>query len=198
MRKLLSAVSLAVFAAVLGSCYPDRLDTINYDMVITTYDTSASFHAVTYFLRDTVVHLVPPGGRDDITRLYDNQIINQVRQNMQARGYTSLADTNGADLQVGIAASTTDYTGYYWNYWCDWWWGYYGCYYPPYWGTYTYTVGTLFVAIGDRRQVDGATGNRQLIWIGLGNGLAGSGATAARLTAGIDQMFAQSPYIKSH
>lgn len=193
---MLKALSAGLLLVVVG-CYPDRLSTSNYDMVITTYDTAASFTAATYFLRDTVVHLVPPGGTDDITRLFDNQIITQVRTNMQARGYISLPDTNGADLHVAIAVSTTEYTGYYWNYWCDIWYGYYGCYYPPYWGTYSYTLGTLFVTIGDRRQV-GAGGKRELIWIGLANGLAGQGSTAARLTSGIDQMFAQSPYIKSH
>lgn len=196
MNRPLSAVSLICLATAAVGCYPDRLSTSNYDAVITTFDTSANFHATSFFLRDTVVHLVPPSERDDITRLYDSQIIDQVRQNMVAAGYTSLSDTVGADLQVGIAASTTDYTGYYWNYWCDWWWGYYGCYYPPYWSTYTYTIGTLLVSIGDRREV-GAGGKRALIWVGLGNGVAGTGSTAKRLTDAVDQMFAQSPYIKA-
>ena len=196
MRQPWSVAGFILLAAASGACYPDRLSNTNYDAVITSYDTTASFSAVTYFLRDTVVHLVPPGQRDDISRVYDAQIIATVRQNMGAAGYISLPDTNGADLQVGIAASTTDYTGYYWNYWCDWWWGYYGCYYPPYWGTYSYTVGTLMVALGDRRKVDG-NGNRSLIWMGLGNGVAGYN-DLSRITAAINQMFTQSPYIKAH
>lgn len=198
MRRPTSFGAIALAAALAAGCYPDRLDTVNYDAVATVYDTAGTFTATTFALADSVVHLVPPGELDNISRAFDNQIIATVRANMVARGYTEVADPNVGDLAVLLAVSTTEYQGFYWSYWCGYWgWYYpYGCYYPPYWGTYEYTTGSLFVTISDRRAA--SAGDVPLIWLAVGNGLAGTGATAARLIAAIDQMFAQSPYIQAN
>jgi len=144
------------------------------------------------------VHLVPPGEFDDISHALDAAIIAEIRDQMEDRGYTYVANPNTADLTLLPAVSTTEYQGYYWDYWCGYWgyWYPYGCYYPPYYGTYEYTVGSLFVTMSDRRLAAG--GDVPLIWLAIANGLAGTGSTAARLTDGIQQMFAQSPYINAN
>ena len=198
MRLQTSLSAMALVAAAAGAgCYPDRLDTTNYDVVATVYDTTGNFHQPTFAMSDSIVHLVPPGGNDNITRAFDTQIIARVRQNMTARGYTEVVDPTTADLDVLLAASSTEYQGYYWSYWCGYWgyWYPYGCYYPPYWGTYEYTVGSLFVAMTDRHTL--ATGKVGMVWLNVANGLAGTGATAQRLTNAIDQMFTQSPYVSA-
>jgi len=196
MRLQTSVSVLALAASVAGAgCYPDRLDTTNYDVVATVYDTSATFNKPTFAMSDSIVHLVPPGGNDNISRAFDAQIIARVRQNMTARGYVEVANPTTADFDILLAASTTEYQGYYWGYWCDYWgyWYPYGCYYPPYWGTYSYTVGSLFVAMTEPSTA--SAGKVGMVWLNVANGLAGTGATASRLTAAVDQMFTQSPYV---
>lgn len=194
-RPLVVAAACVILSAGAGGCYPNRLDGVDYDAVATVTDTTANWVATTYAMSDSVVHLVPPGEQDNISRINDAQIIATVRANMNARGYTSVATPATADLHVRVAISSTEYEGYYWNYWCGYWgyWYPYGCYYPPYYGTYSYTVGSLFVAISDRRNA--GAGDSPLIWLSVGNGVAGNGSTSVRLTSAINQMFAQSPYI---
>lgn len=195
-RPLVVAAACVVLSAGAGGCYPNRLDGVDYDAVATVTDTTANWAATTYSMSDSVVHLVPPGEQDNISRAFDATIIATVRANMNARGYTSVATPATADFHVRLAVSSTEYQGYYWNYWCGYWgyWYPYGCYYPPYYGTYTYTVGSLFVAISDRR-VTTTPNQSPLIWLSVGNGVANNGSTAARITNAINQMFTQSPYI---
>ena len=190
-RRLFAAA--AFLAALSGGCYPNRLDTVDYDIVISLHDSTANF-AGTYALRDSVLHLVAPGEQDDISRALDPFIMQEIRTNMALRGYTEITGPgaeNTADLRLAASVSSAEYTGYYWSYWCGIYW--YGCYYPPYWGTYSYTTGTLFLTMQDRRQSVG--GEFQMIWLNVGNGLLGTGANAGRVTDAINTMFAQSPYV---
>jgi uncharacterized protein DUF4136 len=199
MRLQTSFGALALAAAVFGAgCYPDRLDTTSYDVVATVRDTTAIFNtATTFSVPDSITHLIPPA-QDNISHALDLQIINQVRINMVAAGYTEVADPTTADLNLLLAVSTTEYQGYYWSDWCSFYgWYYPYCwYYPPYWGTYSYTAGSLFVVMADKRAL--SAGNVPLIWLGVGNGLVTGTATAARVTAAVDQMFDQSPYINAN
>jgi hypothetical protein len=192
MRRLLAAA--AVFAALSAGCYPNRLDSVDYDIVVSMHDSTANFAATTYYLNPNVIHLVAPGESDQISTLLDPVIINGIRTNMNARGYSELTGAGAettADVRLLAAVSTNEYTAYYWDYWCGIYW--YGCYYPPYYGTYTYTTGSLFVSMQDRRAPVG--GDFPLIWLNIGNGLLGTGANAARVTDAINTMFAQSPYV---
>ncbi len=192
MSKLLSAALLVGATATAASCYPNRLDSVDYDVVATVFDSSANFQANTFYLLDQVVHLVPPGEADNLPAFNEAAVLAQIRTNMTSRGYTEVTDSNAADIRMVSAVSTTEYQGYYWDYWCYTW--YYYC--PPYWGVYEFTVGSIFVTMKDRR-AQGASGTPPM-WLGIGNGLAGSGATTQRLSDAIDQMFAQSPYIDAN
>lgn len=193
MKRRLFATA-AIVAAMSGGCYPNRLDTVDYDIVVSMHDSTANF-AGTYSLRDTVIHLTAPGETDQISRVLDPVILATIRTNMAARGYTEIT-TPGADstanLGMGASVSSAEYTGYYWSYWCGIYY-YYGCYYPPYWGTYSYTTGTLFITMWDNRNP--VAGERQLVWLNIGNGLLGTGANANRVSDAINSMFAQSPYV---
>ena len=191
-RRLFAAAAL--LAALSGGCYPNRLDSVDYDMVVSIHDSTATFAATTYSLRDTVIHLVAPGEGDQISRLLDPVILATIRTNMNGRGYTEITGAGAediADLRLAASVSTNEYTAYYWDYWCGIYW--YGCYYPPYYGSYTYTTGSLFLTMQDRRAPVG--GDFPLIWLNIGNGLLGTGANAVRVTDAINTMFLQSPYV---
>lgn len=197
MKRRLFA-GLALLAMSSGGCYPNRLDSVDYDVVVSVHDSTANFaSANTYYLVPNVVHLVAPGDQDQISQALDPVILATIRSNMAARGYTELntpsADTSVVDLRIMAAVSTNEYTGYYWDYWCGIYW--YGCYYPPYWGTYTYTTGSLFISMQDRRNPVGT--DFPLIWLNVGNGLLGTGANANRVSDAIDTMFSQSLYVQS-
>jgi hypothetical protein len=194
--KLIAGWVLALAPLAGLGCYPNRYDSSNYDSVSTLRDTTAAFGtATTFALADSVIHLVPPGQSDELTRIYDQQILDRIRTNMTAAGYVEVANPAAANLNMMTLATSSTYYGYYWDSWCGYygWWYPYGCYYPGYWYTYEYTVGTVLIGMTDLRVV---TNNKSpLIWFAGLSGLVGQGVTPARLTAAIDQAFAQSPYI---
>jgi hypothetical protein len=183
-------------ASVAAACYPHRLDSVDYDVVATVFDSSANFKAtapattVTYYLLNQVVHLFPPGGSDNIGHGADAAVLAAIRANMTARGYTEGTDSTTVDLKLLAAATTTDYTAYYQGYYC----GIYWYYCPPYWGSYSYTLGTLLVSMKDRRVPTGA----EAMWLGMGNGLLNGTPSASRVTDAVNAMFLQSPYISAN
>lgn len=193
MKKALFSAVLVAAVAATAACYPHRLDNVNTDVVVTLYDSTANFQATTYYLRPTVVHLVPPGETDNISRVLDPVVLATIQTNMDNAGYTASTDSLTADIKVMAAATTTDYSGWYYNYWCYGW--YYYC--PPYWGYYEYTLGSVLVSLKDRRVTSTASGTNAM-WLGIGNGLLDTGANATRVTDAIDQMFRQSPYISAN
>lgn len=204
-RICIVAGAVALLAvSLLLSCYPgDELTVSDTDTVVTIFDQEADFSAqTTYAMDDTVMHLVEDGDRDDISRAYDDEILAQIVANMDALGYTRIADPAAADVNLLVGVSVRDYTGYayyggYWGYW-------YG-YYPPGWGwypyypgggyTYSYSIGTIFVLMTNPPALDANGKPSAPIWIAALNGLADAGTTVTRIENGIDQAFAQSQYL---
>lgn len=194
--KLIAGWVLALAPLAGLGCYPSRFDSSNYDSVATLRDTTAAFGtATTFALADSVVHLVPPGGTDTLSRAYDQQIVARVRTNMTAAGYTEVANPAAANLVVMTFATSSTYQGYYWDNWCGYygWYYPYGCGYPGYWYTYEYTVGTVIIGMRDNRLL--ANNKAPMIWFAGLSGLVGQGTTVTRLNTAIDQAFDQSPYI---
>jgi hypothetical protein len=201
MRSNVRLLALGTLALCAGlSCYPGRgTETTTYDSVVTVRDTNAVFNtATTFALADSVIHLITPGEPDDITRLYDQQILDRVRLNLTQAGYIEMATPATADLNVVVLVTSGTFTGYYWDYWCSyygWWYGAWGCYYPPYWYTYEFDVAALLIGMADNRQIQ--NNRAPMIWFAGATGLMGTGATAQRITDAIDQAFDQSPYIQT-
>jgi len=198
--KLIAGWALALAPLAGLGCYPDRLDSTDFDAVATLRDTTAAFgSATTFALADSVVHLVPPGETDDLSRVYDAQVLARIRTNMTAAGYTEVANPALADLTVVALATTSTYYGYYWDSWCGyygWWYPSYGCGYPNYWYAYDYTVGTLLIGMADRRLM---TNNKApMIWFAGLSGLLDQGASVTRLNTAIDQAFEQSSSYLHH
>jgi hypothetical protein len=214
LRKVASTFRIFIILAlgmvyVAGlSCYPDYgLTTADYDMVLTLSDPNTIFsNYATYAMPDTVIHPVPDGQNDDLTRVYDSQIINDVARNMNALGYTRV-DTNASnppDVVVMLSAIKSDwqvsgwYPGGYWG-WYPWYpgGGWYP-YYPGYGYSYEFTTGTVFITMIDFMNWNPDESGDSPVWGATLNGLAGDtrSGTATRITNGINQAFAQSPYLR--
>ena len=200
---------LAGLALLAAGCSPGSTpsDVSDYDVVVTLYAEDADFpSAHTFALVDTVMHIVGESGQDDISRQYDDLILSQVQADMLAQGWTEITAPDSIHkpdvaLQVGVA--TADYVHI--EYWPSYW-GYYpGWSYPSYgygWGggsytAYNYTTGTVIMAMVDLRNPNLDTETLPVMWVGAVSGVAaGTSSNETRIVAGIDQAFAQSPYLR--
>lgn len=217
-------VKLAFMAALTGlmGCYPsESLFVEELDVVVTVYDDEKDFTTFkTYALPDTVIQIGDPDDNDfvdlELTREEMDIIVGKVRSNMNALGYTEIADptTTEPDIVMAIEALAQNrtviytYPGYGWGGYWGWYPGYpgwgwgpgWGGWYPPSVGGYTYTAGTLVVHYVDAgAPVEGTPDLNPDIWIGILNGvLSQTNASDSRVTNGIDQMFDQSQYLRTN
>ena len=189
----------------LVSCYPGTIeDEEELDTVTTLFDPEEDFaQNQTYALADSIVHLCDPDDENDclpVTRAFDEDILDAVEAEMDSLGYTRIAldPNNPPDVILHVSAVATENYALVGSY-CDWWYWYYPyyCYYPPYWTTVEYHTGTVFLTMVDPARV--AENDRiPIVWFGAINGLLSTPTdNLQRALAGIDQAFAQSPYLSS-
>ena len=142
------------------------------------------------------------------------------------RRYFSEQDTTPPDVMIAVAAISTTtvtvgwwypyYPGWGWgwgwyknseasrgtDYWYGGWWGYY----PPGWGWggvpyySSYTTGTLLMEMTNPEdyRVIGNDTVTPMYWAGAVSGVLSGGNNTSRITRGIDQIFTQSPYLKTN
>ena len=202
--------SLLLICAVvlLGACrkIPD-FDELSSDFVVSTsLDKTANFTSYkTYHIADTIKYIGGVGNDSIIIGDKAKPLIDAVKSNMAARGYTFVARNASPDLGLTLTAIKdinvviSGYPG-----WWDPWWGgcywYYWCYpyYYPWSTVYTYTTGTVMLNMYDLKN---ANANRQLkgIWNITGLGALGvSGISNSQLGVdALNQGFAQSPYVQT-
>jgi hypothetical protein len=197
-KGTLGAVMILAAALALSSCYPD------YGLTVTDYDAVATYHKpdiafggyATFYLVDTVQHVLPPGGSDDYTRAFDQTILTSVENNLEALGYVRTANRLTADLAVQTSVTSQEYMVYYgWGGYWGWGW-YWPGYYPPVYG-YTYTTGSVIVDMADVLKSN-ESNQVESVWFAVLQGLTGvttGASTDARIRTGIDQAFVQSPYL---
>lgn len=178
--------------ALLWGCYPGGADYVDQlDIVLSNYDKDNDFSKLkTYSISDSVLKL-----EDDLLPQYVKPanaaiIVSRIRKNMADYGWTEVDESQSPDATIVTAAMETTYITYYYNYW-----GWYYPYYPPYYTTYT--TGTLVVQMANLTD-PGPEDQPRAIWSGLINGLmTGSSSTfTSRANQTIDQLFAQSTYLK--
>lgn len=205
-RSLPGALLLAPL--LFAGCYPETPTTINeYDLVYTDHSPSFDFQgASTYALSDSVVKVTGDLSEGEapemVDAVYGDQIIDRIRQNMNARGWTEVAATADPDVIIlpsAITTTTVNVYSYYGGYW-GWYYPYYGYgwYYPGYYPTYTsYTSGTLLIQMTDPNNIS-TSDNIPVVWVGILNGvLEGSQSSiVSRVLTNIDQAFTQSDYLK--
>jgi hypothetical protein len=222
-KSLLTITGLMATVAImfLSSCYPG--DTVTYadlDLVTTVYDKETNFQELaTFAMPDTIVQIkdtLDPSNNEDLSRAYDDLILDKIRQNMVADGFEDVTGQETVEPDVVLTVSAMATTSYYaWSYY-PYYWGWYGGwywksteyypYYPYYpWGGYTYvssyTSGTLIMQMSDMRNVTAESDSVRAVWLGAVNGLMGSTNKTdivTRLTNSIDQAFDQSSYLKQN
>jgi len=114
----------------------------------------------TYYISDTIKRQTT-NPNDSIW--FDNdskQLIDAVKANMTARGYTLVAKGSNPDLGLSMTAIKdlnigVIYPGWWWGYWgCYWGWCYYPPYYPWYGQIYTIPTGTLILDMIDLKNAN--------------------------------------------
>jgi len=198
--------SLLLAALLFTGCYPETPDYIEeYDLIYTDRSPTFDFQAATtYSIPDSVVLIT--GNLDDgelpemVNAQYGDLIIQQIRDNMDSRGWTEVAATAEPDVVILPAVNKTTNVDIYYSYggYWGWYYPYYGYGYGGYYPTYatSYETGTLYMQMNDPSDVSG-TGSVPIVWMGVINGLVeGSQASInERVLTDIDQAFAQSEYL---
>jgi hypothetical protein len=189
---------------------------INSGLVTTFNDSTFNFASLrTFAMPDTVVHLFPLGGGPPIavTRMFDQAVLDQVRQNLLDRGFIQVANpaVTRPDFVVLVGATATPeynaWVGYSWFTF----WGFYsgwkfftpgfstawGIVYPWFGliGTTSYSPGTLIVDLIPTATINTDNQSVTSAWAGVGTGLLNAGVNQASVMRSIDQMFALSPYL---
>ena len=206
--SLLALALIGVLSALyIWSCYPDSglTSTGDYDLIITQYDPNKDFSTlVTYFMPDSVEHIVPEGEEDDISREYDEQILARVAKNMNDLNYQpwDIASVDTPDIGIKVYATSTTWQGWTWypGWWGGWWGGYppgWGPWYPGYMVPYEFTTGSVVIDMYDMKAYLPDQEVTPTIWGGGINGLLGDSKSNIeyRLDRDIDQCFRQSPYL---
>ena len=206
--SLVIAIIGVLSAFSIWSCYPDSglTSVSDFDVIITQNDPDKDFSTfVTYFLVDSIEHIVSEGEEDDVTRKYDQQILDRVAKNMNDLNYQRIIDTTGVgipDLALKVSVTTTNWQG--WTYYPGWWGGWWGGY-PPGWGPYypgymvptSFSTGTVLI---DMLDMEGFIPDPEVVPVIWGAGISGllgdtKTNTEYRLDRDIDQTFNQSPYL---
>lgn len=193
---------LLTLSILLVGCYPQGPEyTEDLDIVLTNFKSGYDFNSKgTYARPDKIVKITgnlqdgdDPEFIPDATAAL---ILSQIDKNMENLGWDKVDIDDDPDLLLAPASMETTTIFYYYDYWYWWYGGYYpGWGYPSYGGSYT--TGTLLMSLIDPEQV-GANGNAIFQWTGAINGILTGSYNATRVNKGIDQAFAQSPYLKTN
>ena len=212
-RKMYKWIIAPIVFVLFFGCYPNEADYIEeLDIVYTNYYDQFDFKSKrTYAIPDSVVkisgdNIVDPDGDGKptfVSQPYAVAIIDQVKSNMAAYGWTLVSKNSNPDIIVLPSAMTTTNIYYYYDWWYwDWWygggWGWYYpcCYYPAY--VTGYRSGSVLVQLIDRSSLNPNNDNAAVVWTCIFNGLA-EGSTSSivtRIQTNIDAGFRQSPYLK--
>lgn len=193
-------IALATLSIFLLGCYPQGPEfTEDLDIVLTYFKDDYDFSAKnTYARPDRIVKItgnLQEG--DDPVYIPDGTaalILAQIDKNMENLGWDKVDVSDNPDLLLTPASWETTTILYYYDYWYWWYGGYYpGWGYPGY--ATSYSTGTLLMSLIDPTVV-GGNGNIVLQWTGALNGILTGYYDASRVNKGIDQAFAQSPYLK--
>ena len=193
---------------ILFACrkIPDTNSLSNSCVVQTSREPDANFGSYkTYYISDTIA-LVSTNPNDSLwTDDEAKQLVEAVRTNMNARGYTETSH-GGPDLGLGLTVLKdlnigVIYPGWWWGYWGGCYWGYCGYppYYPWYGGGVVYSVPTGTIVL-DMIDLKNAAANEKLYvpWGSVMSGGLGNSSDDLQLGIdAIDQAFEQSPYLQT-
>jgi len=201
-----------LFVSVLFSCRKEpNTEDLKLDQVVATdRDLTANFSGyATYFISDTVSIVASASTDSILTGPMALQLVNAVKTNMNAAGYTFKPRAQGLpDLGLRLTVikdiTRTAVCGGWWDGWWGyyppWYWGCYYCggYYYPWCTTYTYTIGTSTLYLFDIKN-QGANHNVRALWGATMFGVfstTNNQTNADLTTTAINQAFTQSTYLK--
>ena len=208
MKPRLLLILIALAAVISCRKVPDTSELSTEQVVATDRDLAANFSSYsTYFISDSV-SVVANDPKDSIlTGPLALQLVNAVKTNMNARGYTFRPRAQGLpDLGFRLTVikdiTRTAVCGGWWDGWWGWYppcyWGYCGGYYYPWCTTYTYTIGTSTLYMFDIKNA-GTNHNIRALWSATMFGVfstTNNQTNADLTTTAINQAFSQSPYLK--
>jgi hypothetical protein len=205
MRKRTISFVAILSVIFLWGCYPDGPQyTEDMDLVLTHHNPDYNFVAKgTYAMPDKIVEITGNLQEGDAPEYIPDatakSILDRVAANMESLGYQRVDISANPDLLLAPASWETTTIYYYYDYWGWWYGGYYPYYpyYPPVSYGGSYTTGTLLLTLMDPDELSG-TGNPIQQWTGAINGILDSKYDATRVLPLVDQMFEQSPYLKTN
>jgi hypothetical protein len=189
---------------LLAGCYPQGPEYAeDLDLVITYHKDDYDFQSKgKYAMPDKIVkitgNLVAGDEPSYIPDAVATAILTMIENNMTELGWERVELGENPDMLLTPASWETTTILYYYDYWYWWYGGYYpgwGGYYPAY--VTTYSTGTLIMGLVDPEAV-AANGNPVVQWSGALNGVLTGYYDANRISKGIDQIFDQSPYLKTN
>lgn len=210
--RTLSFVLLLMIAVSSCRKLPDTSELSSDFVVYTNYDLDADFTSYGTFAMPENVGQITDNPNDSIL---DGELaeplIEEVRQQLIARGYTEVSRDDNPELGVGMTVlkNVTVWGGWY----PGGWWGYpgygggcyyYYCgYYPGYPGYYPVyyvsTTGSVVIELIDLENADIENERLPVIWTNFNAGALGSTSeNMANALNSIDQAFLQSPYISAN
>lgn len=193
----------------------DIVQVVPTPVVRTVRDPSFDFTRLrTFAMPDTVAHLVPQTGTPlVVSREFDRTVLDQVKANLLARGYTQVTSpaTTAPDFLVLVGATAATNYDVFATYS---WYPYYGYYsglgwytpgftsdwtltYPFYTsvGVTAYDRGSFLVTIVPTVTVNPLAKQISAEWAGTATALLDGGISTSDVQSAIDQMFAMSPYL---
>ncbi len=172
-------------------------------VVLTNYDTEADFSSyATYAIPTDTIGFITNTNPNDTLLLQSEEdfprpVLEKIRANMEARGYTRVARNENPDLGVTVTL-VNDFnlfqqviypSGYYSGYY-----GYGSWYYYPYVNTYAYNRGVLIVELVDLKNRN-AQNQVKVVWNSYMGDVFATRTPAEDAVVAIDQAFQQSAYI---
>jgi hypothetical protein len=209
MRAFAAFTIPALICAATVGCYPDQMNLLTQTVSVTTLvDSGAPLKAArTFAMPDTIV-VVNRGGAGVIDRDGENEILARIRESFISRGWRDVTSIRAEtpDVVILTAALEQSHEGVAYG---DWWsaWGYWpgwaGAYGPDWvWAvpggtvTFTYESGTLLIVMLDRHHDDTAEKRVPVLWAAGVNGVLATPVFNLDVAiGGVDQAFAQSPYL---
>lgn len=203
-RKIFSFAVMALVTVLFG-CYPAGPEYVDeLDVTYSNYDKNFDFKSLgTYSMPDKIVKITgdPTAPPEYVKDIYATPMLAQIDANMQGLGWTKVTANTTEDIQLlpaSWSSTTIIYGGYWGGYYC-WYYPYYcgGGWYYPYTPVSSYTTGTLVMTITDPKN-ESTDGSRRVAWTGAINGILSGTYNFDRITKGINQIFTQSPYLKTN
>ena len=208
MKKM---IHLLLTAFLLAACEkdPDVHELDDKYLVYTDYDTDIDFSAFhTYYLPDSILLMSNKLAPDYWTDNNALNIINAYADNMTALGYTRTEHREDAELglQISYVANRYQVTSvgspaWWWGYpgyWDIAYWGNWGYWYYPYTISYGFSTGSFITELLDLKAPQGDEKQLPIIWSNYLTGILSVSQTYdnQRAIEGVNQAFAQSPYLQ--